>query len=81
MYRYEDIKPELFTDYGQVQFLQTRDKVAELLKISGAVMIEKCLSGDSWRVLAAFDRMVQLGELKELTGSNVAAQHRVFVKP
>lgn len=83
MYNYEDLKKELFTDQGQRMFLQIRDRVNVLLKDAGAVRLQEAISkttGDSWTMLACIDRMVELGELKEITGSAVPAQYRVFVK-
>ena len=36
-------------------------------------------SGDTWMMLACVDRMIELGELNEVTkGQNVAGQHRIF---
>lgn len=36
--------------------------------------------GHDWEALACMDRLVELGELREITGPNVMGQHRVFVK-
>lgn len=80
-YQYETEKPKLFTEEGQVGFLKTRDKVNELLKVAGAVRLQEAMStGDSWEQLARFDRLVELGEIREITDDDVAGQHRVFVK-
>jgi hypothetical protein len=36
--------------------------------------------GDSWQRIACVDRLVELGEIREITNPNeVAGQHRIFV--
>lgn len=68
-YSYEKERDSLFTDEGQRMFLKIRDHVSDILNRSGAVQLEKaidCVSGDSWMMLACIDRMVELGELKEV---------------
>jgi hypothetical protein len=82
MYNYQTEKPKIFTEDGQVMFLKIRDKIQQLLKQSGAVMVQNVLrgiTGDSWMMMACVDRLVELGEIKEITKENVAEQHRVFV--
>jgi hypothetical protein len=83
MYNYETEKKELFTEEGQVMFLKIRDHVGNLLKQSGAVRMQEAISqatGSNWQMLACVDRMVELGELRELTGKDVAGQYRVFTR-
>jgi len=83
MYKYEDLKPSLFTEDGQVMFLEIRDKSKELLKISGAFKMVNVISGvlgDSWKMLACVDRLVELNEIKEVTTKFVSGQDRVFIK-
>lgn len=82
MYNYQNEKSKIFTEDGQVVFLNIRDKTQQLLKQSGAVMMSNILNGitgDSWLHLACVDRLVELGEIKEITNSGVAGQHRVFI--
>ena len=82
MYNYQEIKPSLFTEQGQVMFLKVRDNVQELLKTAGAVRMQEAISGctgSSWDMLACVDRLVELKEIREITGDDVAGQHRVFV--
>lgn len=83
-YDYQKERPYVFTEAGQVDFLKVRDHAAKLLEQAGAVSCGKLInhvSGDSWKALACVDRLVELGELREVTRSNdVWAQHRVFVK-
>lgn len=82
MYRYTEMKPKLFTENGQVLFLEIRDRVHKLLAASGAVRGQEAIKGsvgDTWLMLACIDRMVELGELFEiLQHEHTAEQHRVF---
>lgn len=80
MYDYKKEKPKIFTAEGQVDFLKTRDKVKELLKIAGAFNITRVMvSGDNWLAMAYVDRLVELREIRELTPKDTAGQYRVFV--
>lgn len=81
MYNYEDKKESLFTDEGQRVFLKVRDTVNKHLQQSGAVRLQEAISttsGDSWRRIACLDRMVELGEVREVTSLNTASQYRIF---
>lgn len=83
MYRYEDLRPRLFTDEGQRMFLKIRDRTKKLLAASGAVRMDQainCVSGDSWTMLACVDRMVELNEIREITLPGTIGQSRVFVE-
>lgn len=84
MYSYQKERDNLFTDSGQRLFLEIRDRAFNLIKTAGAARMEEMIRGsvgDSWQMLACVDRMVELGELVELTKpGEVAGQHRVFVK-
>lgn len=82
MYNYEEQKEKLFTDQGQRMFLAVRDRVQELLKQTGAVRyIEavKGIGGDNWLQLACVDRLVELGEIRDVNPKPDATQYRVFV--
>ncbi len=82
MYNYLVEKPAIFTEQGQVDFIKVRDKVNELLNLAGAFNIMKALKpvcGDGWYMIALVDRLVELGEIRELTGPDVCGQDRVFV--
>lgn len=82
MYEYEKEKPRLFTDEGQRALLQIRDKAFELTAKAGAVRSDNLLlAGDTWQSLACIDRLVELGDLREITEpGKVAGQDRVFVR-
>lgn len=81
MYNYQAVKPRLFSEDGSVLFVNMRDDVKRLLKEAGAFRMQEVMhrSGDTWTMLACVDRMVELGEIREITGPDVAGQHRVFV--
>lgn len=82
MYNYNTQRPHLFSEQGQVMFLKIRDNVNKLLKEAGAVMMSRAISsctGDTWDMLACVDRLVELGEIREIP-QDCAGQHRVFVE-
>lgn len=82
MYEYNVEKHKIFTDEGQRDFLKVRDRAHQLLKEAGAFKLMnplKEVSGNSWTLMAYVDRLVELGEIKEITGPDVAGQDRVFV--
>ena len=82
-YLYENEKPKILTDEGQRTFLKVRDKANQLLNEAGAFEMFKSLkgvTGDTWTMMAYIDRLVELGEIREITGPNVAGQNRVFVR-
>ena len=82
MYDYQEQKKNIFTEEGQVMFLKIRDEAKQLLETAGAFTVGKvisCCSGDSWYRVACVDRLFELGEIREITGKNVAGQDRVFV--
>lgn len=81
-YDYSVQKLGIFTDEGQREFIKVRDRAHKLLAEAGAFMMFSALkdiSGDSWQMMAYVDRLVELGEIREITPANVAGQHRVFV--
>lgn len=82
-YKYQEMREELFTDKGQRLFMSVRDNTQQLIARSGAARCQEMIagqSGDSWLMLACVDRMVELGEIREITDANSAGQHRVFVR-
>lgn len=83
-YRYEDLRPQLFTEEGQRGPLAIRDAAFRLTALAGAVMAVKlmevpCPLDDTWLRMACIDRLVELKELVEITDATVAGQYRVFV--
>ena len=86
MYHYEEQKHSLFTDKGQRLFIAVRDSIKQKIKISGAITMMKAMelpegigAISGWELMACVDRMVELGELRELPTTG-PAQNRVFVE-
>lgn len=81
-YDYKTERPNLFTEDGQLLFLKIRDRTMLLLKEAGAARAEEIMReacGSSWLQLACIDRMVELGELREVTRPGECyGQYRVF---
>jgi len=84
VYLYEEIKEIVFFPEHQITFLKVRDKIEVLLSQSGAVNMEKIISGisgDTWLLLACVDRIVELNEIKEvIQNHNVTQQKRIFTR-
>lgn len=83
MYAYKSERDFVFSESGQEKFLAIRDRVNALLSDAGAVSMIGALrgsSGSAWSLMACVDRLVELGELREITGQDVAGQNRVFVR-
>jgi hypothetical protein len=80
-YKYAEIKPRIFTEENQVMFIKIRDNAHKLLKIAGAARMQELMigTGSTWEIMACVDRLVELGEIREITCGEVAGQHRVFV--
>lgn len=83
-YSYQVQRPNLFSEKGQIMFLKIRDFANKALEHSGAVRMD-CLmdaapSGDTWDMMACVDRMVELGELVEVSGSDSCGQYRIFTR-
>lgn len=83
-YEYENEKQKIFSESGQKLFLKIRDNVGALIDTAGAFAMHaasKGCSGDSWTMLAAVDRLVELGEIKEVPRGDIVGQFRIFVRP
>lgn len=83
MYNYAEEKSKLTTDEGFALFLKIRDYSKVLLNSAGCFTIEKvisCASGDPFLLLACVDRLVELGEIKEVPQHSVATQYKIFKK-
>ena len=82
MYDYQNLKPELFTEAEQKTFLAIRDYVHTQLESAGAITMGKAINactGDSWILMAHVDRLVELGEIREIPQYYIRAQDRIFV--
>ena len=82
MYDYNAEKQKLFTEENQRLFLGIRDRAQSLAKQAGVATMGMLISkatGDTWLAMACVDRLVELGELREVhLASTPAAQHRIF---
>ena len=86
MYNYKMERHKIFTEENQRLFLGIRDNVHRMLRTSGAFTMQYAATlprdvgaADSWTMLACVDRLVELGEIRELPTTE-AAQNRVFVE-
>jgi hypothetical protein len=83
MYNYKEQRPFVFTEEGQEMFLKIRDKVHNTIKTAGAIRMDSAIAGNTgntWKMLACVDRLVELKEIIEVTGSDIAGQYRIFTK-
>ena len=83
MYKYSKQKQYVFLEEGQKTFLQIRDRVKQLLQKGGAFRLQEAIASfgnNSWDAMACVDRLVELGEIREIT-KDIATlgQYRVFV--
>ena len=83
-YSYATERPWLFTEDGQVCLLKARDQAFKLLDEAGAFMafsaLKKVDYGDTFKAMAILDRLVELRDVREVTGPEAWGQERVFVK-
>lgn len=84
MYSYQEVRPRLFEEKNSTEFIKFRDNAMRLLNEAGAVCGFNCFKnvyvGDTDIMLAMCDRLVELGDVKEVTGDNICGQNRVYVK-
>lgn len=82
-YDYKAERPHLFTEDGVVMFTKIRDEAFRLCRLAGCVRADKLMNkaggGSTWLMIACMDRLIELGELVEVTATNsVMGQHRIF---
>ncbi len=84
MYKYNEIKSQIFLEENQQLFLAVRDNVKNLLDVVGVSII--CLKdaiagpdilGDTFLMIACVDRLVELGEIREIPTTG-RSQDRLF---
>jgi len=85
-YNYEKIKPEIFKEENQKLFLAIRDQIFKKLKICGAITLKYAIQMppkigcmDSFTAMACVDRLVELGEIKEIPTSG-PTQNKIFTE-
>lgn len=76
-YNYQTEREGIFTAKGVKLLLTIRDKAKGLLAESGA--FKSGVLAGSWETLAVLDFLVEHGDIREITGPEVAGQDRVFV--
>lgn len=81
-YVYEDRRGRVFSEELQPMFLAIRDAARDHIAKAGAVTSGRLMvvTGDTWDMLACIDRLVELGDLREIPNIfSAAGQHRVFI--
>ena len=83
-YDYAVQRASVFTEDGQIMFLKIRDAANRLFQLAGAARFQEIthgVTGDTWKMLACVDRLVELGEIREIPQeSRTPGQYRIFVK-
>ena len=80
-YHYADFKSALFTDKGQRELLKVRDHAFALIDHSGAATMERIMTasdGDTWTQMSYVDRLVELGDLIQVSSGKESTQYRCF---
>lgn len=83
VYNYQKERAELFKEENQKLFLQIRDRVKYLIRQAGCARMDKIIeksTGSSWTMLACVDRLVELGEIVEIPGTDQFGQSRIFTQ-
>lgn len=82
-YDYAIERKHVFTEEGSKMLLQIRDTAKDLIAKAGVARCDKMMAkctGDSWRMLACIDWLVETGDIIEIPNpTSGAAQHRVFI--
>lgn len=82
-YNYAAERPWLFTEDGQVALFQTLERARSLLSVAGAFngmkALERVSVGDTFKMMALLDRLVELRALREVTAADCRGQDRIFV--
>jgi len=87
MYNYQNERSSIFTEEGSVRFTKIRDHVLHRIRYTGAIDMHNAMcapgtSGDTWKLMACVDRLVELGELREVKNPySECGQDRLFVPP
>lgn len=82
-YVYAQERPKVFTEDGQIMFLAIRDRARKLIEEAGCARLDKIIhgiTGDVWTMIACVDRLVEIGELKEVAlWKTVPTAYRIYV--
>lgn len=82
-YNYNEIKPQLFTEKGNLMFMKIQKKAHKLLNTAGAFTMVNLLNntiGDGWLMIGCVERLVEINEIREVTNDDTNELDRVFVK-
>jgi hypothetical protein len=83
-YNYQTQKPFVFTEDGQDSLIKVRDFAFRAIEMAGAVRMDAMMraagSGSSWDHMACVDRLVERGDIKEVSLENCAGQYRIFTR-
>jgi hypothetical protein len=88
-YVYLNERPRLFTEEGQRLLLAVRDAAFGLIATAGAarasevmdLAVKKLGAAGTWEMLAVLDRLVEIGDLYEVTDASAQwAQYRIFTR-
>ena len=81
-YNYNDQRSFVFTEKGQKTFLKIRDNAFKLITKAGCAKMGNLTrgTGEIWNRLACVDRLVELGELREINYGECSGQDRIFVR-
>jgi hypothetical protein len=81
MYNYAQERPWIFTDEGQIALIKAYKNAIRLINIAGAASGMKIVydcAHNTFKMMALLDRLVEMHELREVTGPNVW-ENRIFV--
>ena len=83
-YRYEAMRPWIFSEEGVEMLRAMETRARACLNYSGAVMMSELMAcgvgGDTFHMLTVADFLCEVRTLREITGDGVAGQDRVFVR-
>ncbi len=82
MYRYNEMRNEIFTEHGFKMYNEIRTNIQKMLSLSGAFTVDKAIdkiSGDTFLMLACIDYMIELKEITKVHEGN-STQENVYVK-
>ena len=76
MYKYEEMKKEVFTEDGYKTIVKIKRNIQNRECFNTTELIKNC-SGDSWVMLACVDWLVESGEI-ELVSEKGSRNHWVY---
>lgn len=80
MYKYEDYQEEFGSDKMDRYLLQTMQKCSKVFADKRVATLEELLGlCDSWRNIAAIDRLTELGYITLIETSDVATNYNKYI--